>query len=277
MKNFWFYFLIVIPGFSVAQNSYLKEIELAEKNFALESQIIGVRAGFLKNMDSAAIGLSPSGFVKMLPTWTQRPEVKSTLLWEPKSVFASENGLWGSTHGPWYTKDSSGQLVNPGYFFTVWQRKQTNESFKFVLDMGIQLSSVSENKEASSLPLHTYLVKKGGPSKDFDSLSTQDFFVTSSKKSLKEALEKYTSAESALLISGLGRVFKSDIPKITAFNSSFQFNLHKLWVLEKGLAFLEYGIITISSESAKEKTSQYVHIWIRKENKPLLLTAFYNF
>src|SRR5688572_3127083 len=140
MKNLLILCFLLISLICKAQRSYVKEVELAENHFALESQIIGIKAGFLKNMDTAAVGANAENFVRLYEFWMNRPEIKSTLLWEPKSVFASENGLWGSTHGPWYTKDSNGKLINPGYFFTIWQRKNTNEPYKFSLDIGIPLS-----------------------------------------------------------------------------------------------------------------------------------------
>lgn len=265
------FFLSIICN---AQKSYIKEVELAENHFALESQVIGVKAGFLKNMDSAAIGVGPSGFVSQLQTWTTRPEVKSTLIWEPKSVFASENGLWGSTHGPWYTKDSSGKLINPGYFFTIWQRKNINEPYKFSLDMGIQLAETASIEQSTSLTLHSFSFA-GRKSTSSKIERPKDFFSISSSRSLAEALQKYTGNGSALLVSGSGRVFRSGIGNVTTIHKPFHFTQKKSFELEKGLAFYEYGTMQFEMEPGKEKSGQYVHVWVNQNGKAILLTALY--
>ena len=225
-------------------------------------------------MDTAAIGANVTGFISLFRTWTNLRQINSTLIWEPKSVFASENGLWGSTHGPWYTKDSTGKLVNPGYFFTIWRRKNTNEVYKFSLDMGIQLSGTASIEQASSLPLHAVSF----PGKQLTSSSIKepkDFFTISSSKSLSEALEKYTGNETALLVSGSGRILKPEVGKVEQFRKAFHFSQVKSYELEKNKALYEYGTIRFELEPGKEKNGQYVHVWVNNNGKPVLLTALY--
>ena len=274
MKQLMTLFCLLVFMMCKGQNRYLKEVELTENHFALESQVIGLRAGFLKNMDTAAIGANVTGFISLFRTWTNLRHINSTLIWEPKSVFASENGLWGSTHGPWYTKDSTGKLVNPGYFFTIWRRKNTNEPYKFSLDMGIQLLPTASIEKATSLPLHAVSFQSN-QSTSTSIKEPKDFFTISSSKSLTEALEKFTSVETALLVSGSGRILKSDIGKVAMFQKAFHFTQVKHFDLEKGKAFYEYGTIWFEMEPGKEKTGQYVHVWVNNNGKPVLLTALY--
>ncbi len=50
MKYLLLFPILFLCTFSLAQSSFVKEVHLAETTFALESQIIGLKQGFLKNL-----------------------------------------------------------------------------------------------------------------------------------------------------------------------------------------------------------------------------------
>jgi hypothetical protein len=276
MKQIGLTLILAIPLFCFGQAENVKEIELTENHFALESQVIGLKAGFLKNMDSTAIGVNAKGFTNLFTVWSSRKESKSTLIWEPKTVYASEDGLWGSTHGPWYTRDSLGKLVNPGYFFTIWQRKNKGEDYKFSLDIGIQLDSFISAATAATLPMHRFSVP--GPKNNKispDTIAADHFKIISSSQSLFDALEKYAGPETAILVSKKGRIFKPEFKLTGDLQLQFQFEKGKIILLSQGSAFYEYGELKFINKEGKESKGQYVNIWILKNGRSSLLTALY--
>src|SRR5215212_6454290 len=91
---------------SRAQKTYDHELQLTETRFALESQIHGLKWGFLHNMDTGALGLG-RGYNNLYKTWEARPDNPGfILLWKPSIVFWSDDGLFGLTSGPFYSKST---------------------------------------------------------------------------------------------------------------------------------------------------------------------------
>ena len=267
-----------------AQKSYDHELQLTETRFALESQIHGLKWGFLHNMDTAAFGINNQGFVNLYTVWKARPDQSSFLLqWKPSALWWSEDGLFGLTTGPFFTqaaKDSATQAT--GYFFTIWQRAATTEPFKFVVDAGVQMIPGVAPSVYLSSPVTKEVIAKGkvpgnAPSavQPAGNSLLQAFYHRASGGSLIQALSSFTHAQSFLLVSDLGKLSPGEAGQVTALNRKHSFQRTG----EKSLSaacFYEGGQFS-SADGGPAYSGYYIHVWQVQEKKPLLLAAVYKF
>ncbi|HYC30426.1 MAG TPA: hypothetical protein VEB42_16440, partial [Chitinophagaceae bacterium] len=145
MKAFLFIALILSANFVFSQRTFDHELQLTETKFALESQVHGLKWGFLHNMDTNALGIGRQGYINLYKSWESRQDNAGfTLLWKPAIVLWSEDGSFGITSGPYYTQSKEDTVLDQeGLFFTIWKRGKLSEPFKLVLDIGVNLSTPS--------------------------------------------------------------------------------------------------------------------------------------
>ncbi len=273
-------YLLVFLGFSIynssfAQNNYVKEIRLTETAFALEAQIKGVKQGFLNNLHTSAIGINRTGFTNLYNIWDKRANSNFILLWEPKSVYASSDGLFGITDGPSYTIDSAANtLKHTGYFFSIWERKNLNTPYKILLDAGAHLDMPLSKDSASALAVKEFSISSKS-NKSIDTSVANAFTAISQTTSLLEALNKNTTTESDILLSGSGKYTKKELVHKTIFLNQFQFQKVATKVLGNSNAFFEYGSLSENNNKPNRLNGYYVHVWITQENKPVLIAALY--
>lgn len=106
------------------------QVEAAERAFAAENAVLGVRDSFLKSMADDAIMFAP-GPVSAKALYEKRPSSKtSPLSWWPQRVVAARSGDLALSVGPWAINGQRG-----GYFATIW-RREPNGSWKWVYDGG---------------------------------------------------------------------------------------------------------------------------------------------
>jgi hypothetical protein len=269
-----------------AQTRYDHELQLTETRFALESQIHGLKWGFLHNMDTAALGINNQGFVNLYKVWKDRPDQSSFLLqWKPTALWWSEDGLFGLTTGPFFTqaaKDSADLAT--GYFFTIWKRPHTGAPFKFVVDAGVQMvpgvapstfvstpvvkEAITKTKTGSKAPSAVQLV------------STEQagtFRNMAAKESLAAALKSHTQENSFLLVSDFGKLSRNDWGRVGALNRTISLTPTDRRDLSSN-CYYEWGQFRSSGgATATPLSGYYVHVWQMRPQKPLLLAAVYKF
>lgn len=276
--------LIVCLVKTSAQTHYDNELQLTETRFALESQIHGLKWGFLHNMDTTALGINNQGFIRLYNVWKGRPDQSSFLLqWKPTALWWSEDGLFGLTTGPFFTqpaKDSA--TLATGYFFTIWQRAATTEPFKFVVDAGVQMSPGMAPSAFVPAPVTKDLIAKGkttakAPSAEqlSGNSSLQAFYTRVSAGSLVQALTSYTHAHSFLLVSDLGKLLPGEAGQVDALNRKHSFQRTGQKSLS-ATCFYEWGQFR-SAAGSSAYSGYYVHVWQAQGQKPLLLAAVYQF
>jgi len=120
------------------------DIIAADKAFAAMSLEKGAHAAFLAYMaDDVRLfdGEHPPiiGKKAVVDYYAQHPERPDQRLdWKPLEAFASPDGILGYTRGTWIatgTKKDGKPYRQTGYYVTEW-RKQTDGTYKFVLDIG---------------------------------------------------------------------------------------------------------------------------------------------
>jgi hypothetical protein len=227
MKFFAFWILFFHFYTSKAQGPFTEKLLLAETNFSLESQIYGLRYGFTKNLDTGAVGINKNGFARLLPIWESRPERGDgpVLIWEPKSVFTAENGLFGVTNGPYYTKSSEDSFLrNTGYFFSIWLRRDTTSPYRIILDAGIKLKNSQTPQR-----LTTHTIKKVWL-KEITNLATQMEFTSAlllfreqvATHTLISVLKRYTFEQADFLVSGYGNLSLETLGDKVEFQKKFR-------------------------------------------------------
>ena len=267
-----------------AQKGYDHELQLTETRFALESQIHGLKWGFLHNMDTAALGINNQGFVRLYSVWKARPDQSSFLLqWKPTAIWWSEDGLFGLTTGPFFTqpaKDSTTRAT--GYFFTIWQRAATTEPFKFVVDAGVQMTPgqapsafVSTPVVKEPIAIGNRLGKVPTAVQTACNSSLQGFYTRASGGSLLEALTNHMHLQSFLLVSDLGKLSQNNAGQVDALNRRHSFQRIGLKSLSTTCSY-EWGQFR-SADQSTAYSGFYVHVWQVQGQKPLLLAAVYQF
>jgi ketosteroid isomerase-like protein len=119
------------------------EIINTDKDFSVLSVQKGFQEAFLKYAADSVILLRQNNYpiigkenLKKLYAGRSKPNI--ILSWEPLKADASPDGCLGYSYGKWQimAKDSLGkEVTNYGVYVTVWE-KQSDNSWKFVLDGG---------------------------------------------------------------------------------------------------------------------------------------------
>lgn len=266
-----------------AQSRYDGELQLTETRFALESQIHGLKWGFLQNMDTAALGLNNQGFVKLYPVWKDRPDQSSFLLqWKPTALWWSEDGLFGLTTGPYFTKTAKDSMpLATGYFFTIWQRPHTSAPFKFVVDAGVSMTPGVVSSTFVNTPVVREMIPSGDEHSASNSRSTpfpaqvDAFRKEAAGQSLGRALKSYTHERSFVLVSDYGKLNRDDLGDAKPLGGK----LHHQQINFKWLSancYYEWGTFR-SADGAGTYSGFYVQVWQTGGQKPLLLAAVYKF
>jgi hypothetical protein len=113
----------------------LKTLIDAEKAFAADSPVRGVKLAFLQVLADDSILFRP-GKVNGRDWMNSRPdEAPFTLEWAPAA--AESSGGLGYTYGPFKLSPKDGSAAGGGHFFSVWQSDES-ERWTLLLDSGIQ-------------------------------------------------------------------------------------------------------------------------------------------
>jgi ketosteroid isomerase-like protein len=119
------------------------EIIKADKDFSILSQQKGYQSAFVAYAANEVVLLRQNNFPvtgidNMKKLYAAHPNTSILLTWDPVKADVSPDGMLGYTYGQWELtgKDSAGKAEkNYGVYVTVWKR-QTDKTWKFVLDGG---------------------------------------------------------------------------------------------------------------------------------------------
>jgi ketosteroid isomerase-like protein len=128
----------------------IEEVAKAERDFAKMSVAQGTRAAFFANFTEDGISFGPQP-ARMRELFGPPPDSgtprKNILDWYPTWTDASHSGDFAFSTGPSVTTDkTSGKPIRWGNFASVW-RKQSDGTWKVVLDIGIQHAEPPANSE----------------------------------------------------------------------------------------------------------------------------------
>lgn len=106
----------------------------AERAFAADAQVVGVRDAFVKHLAADAWLLRPQP-VRAKAWFDAHPGRPGSLQWGPEYAEIAASGDFGYTYGPWNSATPKGEKA-AGHFFSVWKRG-ADGVWKNVLDHGV--------------------------------------------------------------------------------------------------------------------------------------------
>lgn len=258
---------------SLAQSDHLQTLLFSETNFSLSSQIVGLKQGFLQNLDTSALGINRNGFSSLYKIWQQREESakRSALVWQPELALVSSDGLFGVTDGPYFTQNGQDTVLkHTGYFFSVWNRASTKEPFKIVFDSGIPSKNVIVSTEYASTDAKKTQLKNEA----IKSSPSASFIEATKKKSLTSFLQKYLMEDGELLVSEHGRINKINLNTVGWFQKKWLLSKTGDRLLKSG--YLEFGKIDeVEGPEASAMKGYFLHVWISTKQGWQLCAAFY--
>jgi ketosteroid isomerase-like protein len=147
--------LAAISLFAEETVSALQSLWNAEKDFAQMATEKGTREAFLANLTDDGVIFQP-GPVKGKEYWQKQEPSESKLSWYPVFAEVSRAGDLGYTTGPWEFKKSPSDEKPSAYgqFLSIW-KKQSDDSWKVVLDGGIETPPPTGKPPVSQIPERT--------------------------------------------------------------------------------------------------------------------------
>jgi ketosteroid isomerase-like protein len=149
---FIFNLIFTLSCTTIGKNSHPGELLKADRDFSAMSVKDGMFSAFLFYIADDGVILRDNSLPsKGKETLRKRYEGKSdtsfVLSWEPLYEKLSESGELGYTYGIHTTLEKATGQISKGTYITIWE-KQTDGSWKFVLDTGTQglpdLNAVSQ-------------------------------------------------------------------------------------------------------------------------------------
>lgn len=149
------------------QNDMMQLIEV-EREFSKTAEVLGVSESFIKFFAPDGLNFQPQPIViSEAAKDNSAPPQPSKIIftWEPIYADIAQSGELGYTTGPYEIRENTAEkkLLRTGFYFSVW-KKQTDNSWKVLLDMGVgtpPLSSPEDKKLiiAPQVQLKTHLTK----------------------------------------------------------------------------------------------------------------------
>jgi len=276
MKKLFVIPLLFIYSAVQAQPCYTTDVILQETQFALESQIYGIRYGFVKNLDTLTRGLNKTGFTEMYTIWKTRKDPPNgfILLWEPTFVYAGSSGLIGISYGPSYTKSATDSFLrHTGFYFTIWGRMEPSGPFKMLFDAGIPFEGARPEKELTVTSPAAYLITEQAVRKSETEVKThiEKFQKQSATRTFGSAIASVLRNEGNILVSYEGILNKNGILTSTTCKQKCVLTTESISRLSSSL-YVEYGEVLRQSDNKK---GHYAQVWNVQGKEIKMISAFY--
>ena len=246
----------------------MQEVAKAERDFAHMSVAEGARPAFFAYFAENGLSFGPQPapmrelFGPAPPAGTPR---KNVLDWYPTWTDASGSGDFAFSTGPSTTSDkATGKALRWGNFSSVW-RKQTDGSWKVVLDIGIQHAEPPSIEKWHAGRRTGFAAKDLDSSAELEKLKAFDHLFAEGA-SLTDAYRKVLTDESRLLRQGafpvIGKTPIMDhLSKSGQKNAAFEPTGGDI-SSSSDLAYT-YGSFTAQPGDVK---GYYAHYWKRAKN-----------
>ena len=138
---------VMLSSLASSAQTVRNAVVAAENSFAAQAAQEGTKAAFLANSAPTALIAENGKLLNAQDVWNSRPaRPESRLIWHPVLADVAQSGDLGYTTGPW-TSSLSGKPQAAGEYVTVW-RKQSDGTWKFAVDMGIERIGIAVAKPA---------------------------------------------------------------------------------------------------------------------------------
>ena len=234
----------------------------AETNFAEYSVEHGMKAAFLKFLDSNSVVFEKGQPVNGIETWSKRSEGKGILNWKPQYAEISQSGDLGFTSGSWTFQPNSinDSIVSRGGFNSIWKKNKYGE-WKNIVDLGVSKTPPVD----LSIIEKVYSEQQKGKKGDLNSLlESERHFAAAFEVSPKVAYDYFLSAKSILNRNGQQPVkgnSKESADLINKTPAEIKFNVLGSGISAAGDLGYVYGTISLNG-----KTSNYLRAWRKEKN-----------
>lgn len=273
---------ISAQGISMNKNAPVKndlqKLVETEKAFAKTAADKNTKAAFLEFLADDGIVFNPTEANGKL-VWKARPESPALLAWNPAWADISSDGKLGYTTGGWEFRPK-GKTDKPngfGEYVTIWQ-KQTDGSYKAVLDIGINHSTTSFSNSAWKSPTDAGTGAKSVKN-SVNSSTLTDIF---SNKSMANGYFNYLSDDCLVLREGnlpfygkqnaflaLEKLDK-EFPPAAFLN--FSGNMSKIF----GNMMYVWGVYQLNDTDKSIKKWNFVQIWKHRGGKWQIVLDIFN-
>lgn len=263
------YSMLCLLIFTVAVNAQtqnraaaLAEVVAAENAFADRAAESGTRTAFLEFAadNGVVFNLKPENAKEV---WQKRAVNNSLLAWRPMWVDVSTAGDLGYTTGTWaFSPTKSDAPVSWGEYFTIW-KKQTDGSWKFLLDLGIQHGKAVVNTNSWKSP--EFKKAKSKDKKDLPDVwqtLEKSFGESLHKKGAKKTYEKFASEQICLLRDGI--MPSQDKSSALAQITDAQIATTVLGGEASGDMAYAYGEYELRTSDGKMQKGFYTRVWKRE-------------
>lgn len=271
-----------LPALPVREKGFparLTPVVEAEHAFAQFSIDHGMKDAFLGFAAPDGV-VFRRGPVNAIELWKSRnPAPTGLLTWWPAYADVSGAGDMGWTTGPYEfrEKPTDEKPAGTGHFFTVW-RRQTDGTFKFVLDLGIEHAAPSAPETELRYPAW---LKSGGKGSAVSDISAAQRSLAEAERSLAEesASKGMTTAllsradetlrlyrQNTFPVVGLAAV-RSTLKDMSEF---VRWETLKTDVASSGDLGYAYGTYQVMPQGSEKPSEQgnYARVWRRQGKGP---------
>ncbi len=169
----------------------------AEYAFARHAADSGVKAAFLRYMDSNSVIFSNGHVRNGVRYWEAVKEPAAKLYWQPVFACTANDGQSGFTTGPFeWRKTTADSAVSCGQYTTVWHKNENGE-WHFFADLGIGYRGSLYNK--NSLQVYgPYLPAPAGTS----AIEIDSCFIATFRREATQAFRQVMLPETWLNLNG---------------------------------------------------------------------------
>lgn len=253
--------------------SDLRSLVDNELAFAHTASEKGVHDSFLEFIADDGIIYRP-GPVNGKDWLTPKPSRPGLLTWQPVFADISGAGDLGITTGPWEFRETGpkDEPVAYGQFSTVW-RKQSDGSWKFVIDIGISHDKPKTAAISWSLP-STFKAKKIIRKIDLAFAKTallstdQNYSRESVAKGMLIAFDEFSSDGIRLLRNGSYPIIgkKEAASFLNAKAGLLSWDSAKADVASSGDLGYTYGNYEFKGSGADSESGYYMRVWKKQPN-----------
>lgn len=248
--------LLLFGAFIANAQTPFQQIVNAELNFKDDCLEMGIKKGFLANMDSTAVAFTRIGIENARKYWRSLPEFPGIYSWLPSYAEVSNSGTWGYTTGAVEYRDSL--LTDPpssyNQYTTVWHKNKKGE-WKYLVDIGNSHGPVKIDSVAREVKIK----KVSSRNTSRESIIIQDkMYAEQFEKNAEDAIRKFYSKSFILNASGHAAttVLDSALMILKAEADSFHYEPFDAKISSSGDMGVIYG--NIRRSSSKE---HYIRVW----------------
>jgi ketosteroid isomerase-like protein len=251
------------------------QIEAAERAFAADGLVLGIKSAFLKHMADDAIVFDPVPVNAKALYRSRSSEGEPKLEWWPAYVVAARSGDLGLSIGP---SSINGKRV--GWYASIW-RKDTNGVWRWIYDGGGAGDAASAPGPGAPAT-HGPVAKLGeaSPAKAFDAIRvTEATLSREAQQDTAKAYKAFLSIDARLLGPRGTRDLAPDAidQRLAARPVTTTLTLRGGGASQAGDLAWTHGEARWTTDAQKSIAAHYMHVWQRRpEGWRLIFEALIN-